>query len=76
METGVLVPRTPRDDFESLLFSIWTVAGMRLDPSGKPDAMILAEFRNRTNAKSRFVVGLRPIMENYFKKRINKQSDK
>lgn len=68
METGVLVPRTPRDDFESLLFSIWTVAGMGMDPSGKPEAMILAGFRNRTDAKSRFVVSLRSNMEIYLEK--------
>lgn len=59
MDTGVLVPRTPKDDFESLLFSIWTVADMKMDPSGKPESLILSEFNNRADAKSRFVVGLR-----------------
>lgn len=59
IDTGVLVPRTPKDDFESLLFSIWTVAGMKIDPSGNTEAMILSQFENRADAKSRFVVSFR-----------------
>lgn len=31
------------DDLESLVFSIWNVAGVPMDPSGKPDGLILAE---------------------------------
>lgn len=35
--------RYPIDDFESLVFSIWNIAGIPMDSSGKPDGLILAE---------------------------------
>lgn len=39
------------DDFESLVFSIWNVAGVPMDPSGKPHGLILAECTNIEDAE-------------------------